>query len=641
MSTTNKPGDAFVFGLERVPLPCIVTDRNGGILWANPLFSKQISQTEAPLGQNISRFVQTDEKKAAGLFRKKSEKNAPVSVDIAGRPFLAYIRSFGMLLGIVFAPNRTPQTENQDRPSRLPPANNRIFRAFSTLSEALIRPMPEESLILLFIRVFEDLFPDSLLCIKLFDKETMEFEQVYANGRLREESHSHIRITRFSKQASGLDTETAARFLKSANVWITQEYLPVFEDGIAGFDIPLYDGTTIFGLLNFECRRNGELLPTDRAAAAAVAAQMCAAIRNARLIAETTVFKDYLAKVLDQAASPMVVLNRDRTVAVVNQAMELQTGRPRREYWGKDLISFVADSQKNKLATVLLKVMLGEHKSSQALTFPHKGKKAEAEIVFNLAPVLSAEHDVEGVILVGQDLSEIKNLQEQIIHTEKLATLGQVAAGVAHEVGNPLTFIAVYANYLLKKLDGVIEQADIEKIKCIVDASMRIQTFTRELVTYGRPSREKSTLLDVGSLLERALSFCEHLIAQSNVVATLAVETGIKQIYGIRGHLEQVFVNLITNACHAMEGRDGKLEITARMDEEKWIVIETVDTGSGILPEHLDSVFEPFFTTKPEGLGTGLGLSIVRNILTEHNGEVSVQSKPQEGAVFTVKMPAG
>jgi len=121
----------------------------------------------------------------------------------------------------------------------------------------------------------------------------------------------------------------------------------------------------------------------------------------------------------------------------------------------------------------------------------------------------------------------------------------------------------------------------------------------------------------------------------------VAVEPGIRQIVGIRGHLEQVFVNLITNACHAMAGEGGEIRVTARMEGERWIVIETADTGEGIAPEHLDAVFEPFYTTKPEGQGTGLGLSIVRNIVTEHQGEIRLASEPGQGAVFTVRLPAG
>jgi two-component system NtrC family sensor kinase len=637
---TEPPCETFVFGLERVPLPAVVTDKKGEILWANTYFLEKFSEPKIPQGKNLSSYVRFKNPDQKEWLQQTNEETAPALVTLLEIPHHAYMQLFGVLVGIVLAPTVSVKSLDANRSSRLPPAGDRVVQAFLFLSEALNQPMAEEELILLFIRVYEDLFPGRLFCIKLFDKDAMGFQQVYANGRLREESHSHVRITKLSQMENELNTDEAEAFLKSAGIWVTNEYLPVFEDGLTGFDIPLYDGSTFFGILNFEYWKNEALLPMDRAVAVPMAYQMCASIRNARLITETTLLKDYLAKILDQAASPVVVINRDRSVVVVNQAMELQTGRSREEFFGKDLVSFVAEAEKDQFTGLLLHVMLGEQKSSRSLRFPHSDGKREANIVFNLAPVLSSENDVEGVILVGQNLSEIRSLQQQIIHSEKLATLGQVAAGVAHEVSNPLTFIAVYANYLQKKLDGVIEPSDVEKIKRIVEASYRIQTFTRELVTYGRPSREKSMLLDVQSLLERALSFCEHLIAQSTAVASLTVEPGIKQIDGIRGHLEQVFVNLITNACHAMDTRGGKIHISARMDGSDWIVIDTTDTGTGILPEYLESVFEPFFTTKPEGLGTGLGLSIVRNILTEHHGEISVVSEPQKGAVFTVRLPA-
>ena len=642
MTKTEQTSDTFIFGLERVPLPAVVTDRKGDILWANPLFLERISSDEVPIGRNIAVFVRPLEgEDTAALIRDSDLQDPSVTVHIDGHRYSLHAQTFGVLTGIVFTPLRIAKNVETDRSSRMPPPGDRVVQSFLSLSESLNRPMAEESLLTLFVRVYEDLFPGRLLCIKLFDRDSGGFEQVYANGRLREESHSHTRITRISQQENGLDSAEAAAFLKKNDIWVTQEYLPVFEDGIAGFDIPLYDGNAFFGILNFEYAKNEALLPLDRVVAVPIAYQMCASIRNARLITETTVLKDYLAKILDQAASPVVVINRDRAVVVVNQAMEVQTGRPRDAFLGRDLVSFITEEGKAKLSALLLRVMLGEQKSRASFSFPHMDGKREAEIVFSVSPVLSVDDDVEGVILVGQDLSEIRSLQQQVIHTEKLATLGQVAAGVAHEVSNPLTFISVYANYLLKKLDGSIDPSDVEKIRRIVDAAARIQTFTRELVTYGRPSRERSTVLDVHSLLERALSFCEHLIAQTEVTARLEVEPGIKQIEGIRGHLEQVFVNLITNACHAMEATGGVIRVTARMDGERWIVIETSDTGCGILPEHIGTVFEPFFTTKPEGLGTGLGLSIVRNIVTEHQGEIAVHSVPEQGAVFTVRLPAG
>lgn len=392
--------------------------------------------------------------------------------------------------------------------------------------------------------------------------------------------------------------------------------------------------------MHFEYVNNAHLLEIERGAAITVANQMCVSIRNTRVIAETTLLKDYLAKIVDQAATPIAVLDRDRSVLIVNRALEVQTGRPRDRYLGNDFISFVAESERQQFEHTLLCTCLGEKNSNQAVHIVRENRNGNAEIVFDLSPVISPDNDVEGVILVGRELSEFRSLQEQIIHTEKLATLGQVAAGVAHEVSNPLTFIAVYANYLLKKLNGVIEPSDIEKIKRIIDASTRIQTFTRELVAYGRPSKEKPSQLDLGHLIKRALSFCEHLIDHAKAAVVLEINPNLGKITGISGHMEQVFVNLITNACHSIEMKNGgQIRMSARMESERRIIIETEDNGAGILPENLDLIFEPFFTTKPEGLGTGLGLSIVRNILTEHKGDISVKSKPGQGALFTVRLP--
>jgi PAS domain S-box-containing protein len=506
------------------------------------------------------------------------------------------------------------------------------------MSRELNRAVQEEDLLALFVRIYRDLFPGRLLCIKLFDHENMGFEQVYANGRLREESHSRVRITKESLVESGLDRESAQAFLKQARIVTTFEYLPIFEDGITGFDIPLYDGVSFYGLLNLEYRKSVNLLSSDRSIAVPIAHQMCGALRDVRLIAETMLLKEYLEKLLDQANAPVVVLNKDRQITVFNQAIERQTGYSRQEWLDRDLMSFISDSDKDRLTAVIIRVMLGDQKSAMELGFKHADGKREAHIVFNIAPILSGAGDVEGIILVGQDLTEIRNLQKQIIRSEKLATLGQVAAGVAHEVGNPLTSISVYANFLVKKLDGVIVDNDLEKIRRIVEAAARIQSFTRALVTYGRPLREKATRINVQSLLERALSFCEHLIDKAGAEVVLEVGPNLPEITGIMGNLEQVFVNLITNACHALQG-GGTIRMTARKGDAHTILIGVQDTGLGIAHDRLDDIFEPFYSTKPEGLGTGLGLSIVRRILTDHGADISVESQVGKGTTFRIAMP--
>lgn len=633
-----------MFGLERVPLPAIVTDRRGDLVWANDRFKALVKKQDIRPGKAIKKIISLDLRSTSPLnFAHPEEMSlTPPSVIIGEQTYTMHVESIGMLVGSVFiASEENPlKIRALDTSSRLPPGDSRILEAFYLLSEELNRGQSDENLILLFLKVYQDLFPDRLLCIKLFDQETREFQQIYANGRLKEESHSSVRLSNRSVIEHGLDTKEGKALLREAKIIVTGEYLPIFEDGIQGFDIPLYDGRVLYGILNFEYWKNQDLLPMDRTIAVPVAHQMSASLRNAALISETTFLKDYLEKLLDQANAPVIVVDEERQVTVFNQAMERQTGYSRETYLGQDIIHFIPEPEKERIASVLLGAILGEPQTGVEINIPKADGTGETNLVFNLAPIRSQENDREGIILVGQDLTEIKRLQRQVIRTEKLATLGQVAAGVAHEVSNPLTFITVYANYLSQKLTGVIDPKDSEKIKRIVEAAARIQTFTRELVTYGRPSRETPRLLDVTSLLERARSFCEHLIEKSRAEVTLHVTPDIRQIHGIRGHLEQVFVNLFTNACHAFGKMGGHLLVDAHNKDDQWIIITVEDSGCGIAQDDIKMIFEPFFTTKPEGQGTGLGLSIVRNILAEHNGDIEVRSNPDKGTVFTVTLPA-
>ena len=642
-----KETGAYVFGLEHVPLPAAVCDREGYILWANDklrrLTSEDIS-TETSLW-SIARMI-VNAHTLSNLAIIDDIANKPMKAFINGMAYMMHVEKMGIVFGCVFAPCHAAHwngfilttEDSQTGASRLPPAADRILETFLFMSKELNRTVEEEELIALFVRIYQDLFPRRLLCIKLFDRDNMSFQQVYANGRLREESHSMVRITKEARAESEMEGEAVRALMKEARIVTTREYLPIFEDGITGFDIPLYDGINFYGILNLEYRRNQNLLLTDRSIAVPVAHQMCGALRNARLIAETRLLKDYLEKLLDQANAPVIVLNRDREITMFNQAVERQTGYSREEWLDRDVMTFICEEDRERLTAVIIRVMLGQQRSGVEIRFNHADGRRKADIVFNIAPVLSGSGAVEGIILVGQDLTEIRNLQNQIIRSEKLATLGQVAAGVAHEVGNPLTSISVYANFLVKKLDGIIDPRDLEKLGRIVEASARIHTFTRALVSYGRPLREKASRISVQSLLERALSFCEHLLDRAGAEVVLEVEDGLPTITGIMGNLEQVFVNLITNACHALQG-GGTIRLTARSTQGQTVVITVQDTGYGIAEDKLDEIFEPFFSTKPEGLGTGLGLSIARRILTDHNADITVVSEVGQGTTFTITVP--
>lgn len=522
------------------------------------------------------------------------------------------------------------------------PSDARVLESFIELSHALGLTMREDELVRVFSAVFEDLLPGRLVAIRIAADEGAGLKLVYANGRLKDEERDAFRLTGGAFEGLKLSFEEEAGVLDGTGAERADAYAAVFVSGVSGFEVALCDRKRFYGAINVEYpEADGAPREADRRIAVPLAHQMCAALRNTRLIAETVFLKEYLEKLLDNANAPVIVADRHGRITVVNKAVERQTGYSREGILGTDFTSLVPEADRARLLPLVISAMRGEPANAIEVRIAKPDAKGFAHIAFNTAPILSAYGELDAVIFVGQDLTEVRELQKQVIHTEKLATLGQVAAGVAHELNNPLTSITVYTNYLYKKLAGAIDDADLAKLGRVRDAAERIQSFSRDLVTYARPSGEEPTLIRVEELVERSLSFCEHLIGESEADVSLDVASNLPPVYGIRGQLEQVCVNLLTNACHALPDEGGRISITARQRGDDRIEIVFSDTGRGIPEENLERVFEPFFSTKDQGEGTGLGLSIVRNILVNHDGEISVASEIDRGTTFTVVLYAG
>jgi signal transduction histidine kinase len=236
----------------------------------------------------------------------------------------------------------------------------------------------------------------------------------------------------------------------------------------------------------------------------------------------------------------------------------------------------------------------------------------------------------------------LERLQAHMIQAEKLASLGQIVAGVVHELNNPLTSIIAYAEYLSRKarprLPDPDATDDLERLRRIEDAAGRILRFSRDLVAYARPSNEVPGPVHLKDVVEKALVFCEHEFA--GIQIELDLPPALPAILGVGGSLTQVFVNLFTNAAHSMGERGGHLRLKAEVDADaRAIAFEVEDEGVGIATDSLPLIFEPFFTTKREGRGSGLGLSIVKGILDSLGATIRVASSPGEGTTFTLSLP--
>jgi len=248
-----------------------------------------------------------------------------------------------------------------------------------------------------------------------------------------------------------------------------------------------------------------------------------------------------------------------------------------------------------------------------------------------------------------RDIRKIKELQSSLIHAGRLAAIGELASGVAHDINNPLTVILLSNEMLLAEIKRAKEPASLplERIEMMVKdiqkASHSIQKLSDHLRNFSRGMVEKQDLIDLNTSITDALFITKNKILSSGVEAINNVGKGQYYVMGCLNHMEQVFVNLIGNACDAMAGRQLR-QLTLSVESAVLGGIEcwkcnVSDTGSGIPPEIMDDIFQSFFTTKPKGKGTGLGLSISRGIVKDHKGDILVSSQIDKGTTFSVLLP--
>jgi signal transduction histidine kinase len=292
-----------------------------------------------------------------------------------------------------------------------------------------------------------------------------------------------------------------------------------------------------------------------------------------------------------------------------------------------------------RILSAFVNALRGRDVAPFELKLPKAGG-GNARLQFTLAPILDSEGKVAGVIAIGQDRTEVRELEGQVIHAEKLATLGQLAAGIVHEINNPLTSISVYGEYLLSKLTrSGAEHADLKRVERILRSSDRIMSFTRNLLTYARPSKEEAQPVLLNDVLGEAAGFCEHILREAGLTVVRDYGENLPKVNAVPGQLHQVFVNLITNACNAAPEEGGQVRLATRLQGHDRIVVEIEDNGVGIQASELGRVFEPFFSTRRKGKGTGLGLSIVRNIVEEHQGTIEIASEVGGGTTVLITLP--
>lgn len=240
---------------------------------------------------------------------------------------------------------------------------------------------------------------------------------------------------------------------------------------------------------------------------------------------------------------------------------------------------------------------------------------------------------------VEKKTEETRKAQTQLVHSEKLASLGRMAAGVAHEINSPLTGIVTFGHLLQKKFsEGSEERQDID---VIIEQANRCSNIIKGLLGFARAASVEKGLVNLNDVINSSLNMVRHKADFFNVKIVLNLDETLQHIMANASQIQQVFLNMIINADDAMEGK-GIFTITTQkvIDNGKpFAEVIFTDTGQGISEESLPKLFEPFFTTKPVGKGTGLGLAVSHGIIQDHGGKILVRSKLREGTSFFVRLP--
>ncbi|HEX2689627.1 MAG TPA: ATP-binding protein [Kofleriaceae bacterium] len=511
--------------------------------------------------------------------------------------------------------------------------------ALRALATELGTATSEDVLVNRALDIFGELLPGRALCVRVLDVRTREPAHGYLRGAPMRQGvlAEGISITEALLVRAGLKSAVAA----SARLVLRDRWDSPFVGIATGFAIPLAAGGELYGVLDVGYAPSMDARAIDEPSMQAFAEHLAIALRTQRLADDALGLRDYQARLLENANALILGVDRGWRITACNRALLELIGNDRNDVLGRDIRDFITTEQRQYLTGVFASALAGQHHAAVTVALPTH-KHGTVRTVWSIAPVGrtgSASGPIEAVVAIGQDMSQIEALQQQVVRAERLATLGELAAGVVHELNNPLTSITIYSEYLVRKFASRgPEPSDLEKLQRIGASAQRILRFSRDLIQYARPSGRDLQAVDLSVVVRQSVSICEHLIERSGVNFGVEVDPDLPVIQAVDGQLEQVLTNLITNAVHAVE-TGGQVVVRAHADSPSTVVLEVVDSGPGIAEADREKIFEPFFTTKSDGKGTGLGLPIVRNIVEQHRGEIRVDRSDLGGAAFRVILP--
>jgi two-component system, NtrC family, sensor kinase len=512
----------------------------------------------------------------------------------------------------------------------------RLLKALVEIGQELASTIDLDELLERLLQVSREVFRFENAMIRLLDEDG---EQLVAAASYGYDEDAVRRTLRLGQGVMGRAALSLAPVLVE-DVRTLPDYVAGIPGARSELAVPLLCRNKLIGVINVESARPGAFSADDIEPLMTLGRQAAIAIDNARLYgrllalsAEHQHLHQFNERILGSISLGVYTVDHDLRITSWNRRMAEWSGVPADTAVGAILPvlfpNLVADGVIDRIRAVLQSGVPAK------LRVTHRS--LEGTIHFQkrrLAPLYD-NGQVTGVVVIVEDITEFKRLLDQTIQTEKLAEVGRLAAGIAHEINNPLAIIA-YAMELMRR-EGELLPFQLEMAEKVELEVERLKTLTGGLLTFASGREGHLRLVALNDLVDEVLRLVRFEL-QRQAVRLETCFAELPLISADPAKLKQVVINLVMNAAQAMQG-DGTVTLSTRRRGKRAVELLVSDTGPGVPTELRESIFNPFFTTKPEGEGTGLGLYICRNIVSEHGGEIVVETPAGGGALFTVRLP--
>ena len=420
------------------------------------------------------------------------------------------------------------------------------------------------------------------------------------------------------------------------------DYLTGISEARSELAVPLSARGKVIGVFNVESTRSNAFSEANVSPLMILAGQAAIAIDNARLYdnlravsSRYRALSQFNSRILQSANLGVYTVDTGLRVTSWNRKIEQMSGVAEREAVGRPILELFPGLEKEGVGEMVRRVL--ESGQAEKLRLSHRNLRGEMRFQKRRFSPLKEGEETTGVLVIVEDITEFKRLLEQTIQSEKLAEVGRLSAGIAHEINNPLSVVA-YAAQLLQREENLTEFQE-ELLERIENEVERLKTLTGGLLTFSSEREAVRRQIDVNELLGEMLRLVRYELT-SRTIGLEEKYAPLGLVWADPNKLKQVFINLLLNAAQAI-GKGGTIRLMTAPLLDQGVEIVVADSGPGIPADVQQRMFEPFFTTKKEGEGTGLGLYLCRNIILEHEGKLELESQEGQGASFRIVLPRG